>query len=90
MPRGNFVGVEAAPLDAQVRDTITAPGGNNRVVRRRRPARCISAGVDNKIDVQRRDRSIGLDTDLGLEYFRMARVLPKAVFRGGHQPHRPA
>ena len=43
----------------------------------------ISTGVDDQIDVERGDRAIGFDPDLGFEYFGVARVLPKAISADG-------
>ena len=87
MAGGNFVGINAATLDAQVRNAVAAPRGNHRIVRGGGAAGRVSAGIDDEIHVERRECSIPFDTDLGLEYFGVARVLPKAVFRRRHQPH---
>ncbi len=88
MSRGNFVGVNTTAFDAQMRNTIAAPSGNNRVVRGGSAAGRICAGIDDEIDIQRGDRPVRFDTELGFEYLGVARVLPEAVSCGRHQTHR--
>src|SRR5262249_58205104 len=77
--RRHFVGIDAASLNPQVRNAIATPRGDDRVVRRGRPAGDVGPGVDDQAHIERRQGSIGFDANLGFKHFSMARVLPEAM-----------
>src|SRR5262249_4530206 len=85
LPRGprvtrrHFIGIDATTLNPQVRNAIATPRGNNRVVRGGRPAGDVGSGVDDQVHIERRQSPVAFYTNLGLEHFSMARILPKAM-----------
>src|SRR6476660_8805514 len=56
-------------------------------MQRRETAGCIRAGIDDKLDVQRSNRSVRFDANLRGKDFRMARILAETFFRRRYQSH---
>src|SRR5262249_10252754 len=74
-------------LNAELRNAIATPRGDDRVVRRGRPAGDVSPGVDDQVHIERRQSPVAFYTNLGLEHFSMARILPKAMLLRRNQSH---
>src|SRR5262249_61249708 len=83
----HFVRKEAAPLTGGSRNARATPGGYARVVRRGPPAGDVSPGVDDQVHIERRQSPVAFYTNLGLEHFSMARILPKAMLLRRNQSH---
>src|SRR5262249_62209138 len=75
----HFIGIDAATLNPQVRNAIATPRGDDRVVRGGRPTGDVGSGVDDQVHIERRQSPVAFYTNLGLEHFSMARILPKAM-----------